>query len=196
MLEIPRLHNRYYVMRHGHSQANEKGIIVSDPKNGLSDYGLTDKGKHEAKVSISEAALRYSFDVNLLIISSDFLRCRETAELVSGLLGTSNVELEPRLRERFFGELELGPNSEYKHIWERDALNETVGAFGAESAQETLERCLAVIGELEAGFQEETFLLVSHGDPLQILSTAFHNLPPGRHQELSLLETGEIRALI
>ncbi len=196
MFTIPSLHNRYYVMRHGHSLANEQGIIVSDPKQGITEYGLSDKGKKEIKESIQKTTALYNFDVNLLIVASDFLRCRETAECVSGLLGTSNVELEPRLRERFFGELEGGPASEYKRIWNADVLNEEVGSCGAEAARNVLERGLSVIADLEANFQDETFLLVSHGDTLQILLTAFHNLTPGRHRELSLLETAEIRPLI
>lgn len=196
MSEIPHLHNYYYVMRHGHSLANEQGIIVSDPKNGLENYGLTEKGKQQAKDSAQKAGASYCFDANLLIVSSDFIRCRETAEFASRLFGTSNVELEPRLRERSFGELELGPTTEYQRVWDMDALDDQVGAYGAESAQQTLQRGLAVIGDLEANFHEETILLVSHGDTLQILLTAFHNLPPGRHRELSLLETAEIRPLI
>ncbi len=196
MTNIPTLHNRYFVMRHGHSLANEQGIIVSDPKNGVESYGLTEKGKQQAKDSIAKAATLYGFDANLLVVSSDFLRCRETAECVSALLSTSNVELEPRLRERFFGELELGPNTEYKRVWDLDVLNDDVGSFGAESTKQVLERGLAVIADLEANFADETFLLVSHGDTLQILLTAFHNLTPGRHRELSLLETAEIRPLI
>ena len=38
---ITELNNRYFVLRHGESRANTKQIIVSDPKNGLFDFGLT-----------------------------------------------------------------------------------------------------------------------------------------------------------
>lgn len=187
------LKNRYFLMRHGQSLANEAGIIVSDPNNGVEGYGLSDKGRHQVAESINYAREVLGFGPSLLIVSSDFLRCRETAELVSITFGTSNVELEPRLRERFFGELELGPNDTYERVWKKDTLNDKTGSVGAESAQDTLNRGLAVLHDLEEQFSNETILLVSHGDTLQILLTAFHDLNPGRHRELPLLETAEIR---
>jgi probable phosphoglycerate mutase len=189
------LKNRYFMMRHGHSLANEAGIVVSDPKNGVPGYGLSEKGKRQVEESIKYAKEIYGFDQSLLIVSSDFKRCRETAEAVSAALGTSNVELEPRLRERFFGEFELGPNTTYAQVWTQDAINDQIGSFGTESAQATLNRGLAVIADLETQFTGETILLVSHGDTLQILSTAFDLINPGRHRDLPLLETAEIRPL-
>ena len=195
MLPTKTLKNRYFIMRHGHSQANEAGIVVSDPKNGVDGYGLSELGKMQARTSIEEAKNRFPLDEDLVIISSDFKRCRETAEIVSEYLGTSNVELEPRLRERFFGSHELGPNTAYEQVWEQDVINDQVGSFGAESCQQVLERGVSVIQDLEERFADEAILLVSHGDTLQILLTLFHNIAPGRHRELVSLATAEIRAL-
>ena len=190
------VHNRYFVMRHGQSIANVAGVIVSDPQNGVEGYGLSDEGKRQALASITHAEPLHRFDENLVIVSSDFKRCRETAEIVSEYLKTANVALEPRLRERFFGTLELGPNTGYAKVWEQDLVNGAQRVLGAESTQDVLERALATVADLEQTFKGETILLVSHGDTLQILLTAFHNLPPSRHRELSLLETAEIRPLI
>ena len=39
LLNIDRLNNRYFAMRHGHSMANHQGIIVSHPDNGRDNYG-------------------------------------------------------------------------------------------------------------------------------------------------------------
>lgn len=38
-------HNRYLLMRHGHSQANEQGLIISTPARGLTSYGLSSRGE-------------------------------------------------------------------------------------------------------------------------------------------------------
>ncbi len=189
------LKNRYFMMRHGQSLANEAGLIVSDPKNGVEGYGLSDKGKQQVQESVNYAQEIHGLNADLLIVSSDFRRCKETAELVSAALGTANVELEPRLRERFFGTLELGPNTGYQQVWDQDEVNDQRGAFGAESAQDVLNRGLSVIHDLEEQFKDETILLVSHGDTLQILSTAFDGRNPGYHRDLPLLETAEIRPL-
>ena len=41
------LKNRYFAMRHGQSEANAAGIIVSDPANGCPRYGLTPLGRQQ-----------------------------------------------------------------------------------------------------------------------------------------------------
>ncbi|GEM_PF-6369883 len=43
--------------------------------------------------------------------------------------------------------------------------------------------------------QDKTILLVSHGDPLQILETAFKDISPALHRSLPHLQTGDVRAL-
>lgn len=50
-----RLRNRYFLFRHGHSLANQGGIIVSAAENGVpamggplgTGWGLSDKGKEQ-----------------------------------------------------------------------------------------------------------------------------------------------------
>ena len=48
-------YNTYLIMRHGQSEANAQGIIVSDPKIGCFRYGLTALGREQA----GAAAKRY-----------------------------------------------------------------------------------------------------------------------------------------
>jgi hypothetical protein len=47
-VKMASLRNRFFVLRHGQSLGNVAKIIVSDPKNGCSDYGLSDIGKEQA----------------------------------------------------------------------------------------------------------------------------------------------------
>ena len=54
-LKLPKLHNIYFVLRHGRSLANEEGIILSNSLDGISGYGLTDEGKSEVRNSSEEA---------------------------------------------------------------------------------------------------------------------------------------------
>ena len=39
--------NRYLLMRHGHSQANAQGTIISSPERGLLAYGLSPQGEQQ-----------------------------------------------------------------------------------------------------------------------------------------------------
>ena len=64
-----------------------------------------------------------------------------------------------------------------------------------ESVTQVLDRGLACIRETETAHSGRTILLVSHGDILQILMTAFQGWPPHRHRELPHLDTAEIRKL-
>ena len=40
LLEMTATVNRYFVMRHGHSEANRLGVIVSDPANGVPELWI------------------------------------------------------------------------------------------------------------------------------------------------------------
>ena len=188
------LHNRYFAMRHGHSLANQQRIIVSDPDNGREAYGLSDLGRRQ--VADSLARIR-ELDETTLVFSSDFRRALETARIVHERLGCgSRPVVDARLRERFFGGLELGSNSGYEQVWREDARNPDSEPFGAESANQVMRRVTALVVELESAYRGRNILLVSHGDALQLLQTAFGKQDASRHRLLDHLVTAEIRPLI
>ncbi|MFT5226660.1 MAG: broad specificity phosphatase PhoE [Polaribacter sp.] len=186
------LKNRYYVMRHGQSLANVQGLIVSQPENGLNSYGLSETGRQQVKAAIGHGSL----DPSTRIICSDFKRTRETAILVHYLLACDqDLELDSRLRERNFGELELGSDDGYAGVWVADQSGGEVEYRAVESVSSVLERSVAVILDLEQQFENQQCLLIAHGDILQILQTAFSDLPAYRHRDLPHLDTAELRLL-
>lgn len=187
------LRNRYLAMRHGHSLANERGIIVSHPDNGCHGYGLSDAGKTQVETSLRGDSL---LDAQTLIITSDFRRALESAQIAHKILGARAAPLiEKRLRERYFGELELGSDVGYDRVWCEDAVNPDSERGGMESANQVMRRVTAVISDLEKNYNDATILLVSHGDALQILQTAFARRGAADHRELAHLNTAEIRQL-
>jgi len=193
ILELGRLRNRYFAMRHGHSLANQRGIIVSHPENGLGAYGLSDLGRRQVAASL---AAERSLDASTLIVSSDFERALETARLVHRTLGcTTPIAVDERLRERNFGELELGSDDGYASVWERDAADPDSNWRGVESPNRVMRRVTSLVADYEASHRDATLLLVSHGDALQILQTAFNKLDASRHRSLEHLQTAEIRRL-
>ncbi|CAI8009844.1 hypothetical protein GBAR_LOCUS6566 [Geodia barretti] len=44
---LTNLRNRIFIMRHGQSEANARGLIVCSPDVGCSSYGLTDLGRSQ-----------------------------------------------------------------------------------------------------------------------------------------------------
>lgn len=198
MPKIP-LKHRYFAMRHGQSEANVAGIIVSDPKIGCKQYGLTALGQQQVVESASNTKI---LNQNTLIISSDFLRAQHTAEITQKLLDTIQpIQYSTALRERFFGELNGQNDAQYKMVWDIDQQNPDHQEFDVESTNQVVSRVSELIMQLEQqSFNvkpnvRQKILLVAHGDVLQLLQTWFQDVPASQHRSLTHLETAEIRCL-
>jgi len=193
LLTLDQLANRYFIMRHGQSLANLQQVIVSLPQNGVDAYGLSEQGMTQVRESVQSSP---ELDSSLLIVSSDFRRARESAEIVHELLGSTNSLLfDQRLRERNFGEWELTPDSAYPLVWAGDEINPDNDDKGVESPNQVMARVTALVCEYEEKNSGVTILLISHGDALQILLTAFSKQDASEHRRQQHLETAEIRAL-
>lgn len=183
--------NRYVGLRHGESVANQQGIILSNPRDGVTHYGLTLRGRQQVEESLASATC---LDARARIYTSDFRRARETAEIAHAWLHCVHPLIaSTALRERFFGDWEGTSNCHYADVWAADAGDPRHTQHGVESAQAVRDRLLRLVMELERQWQGETILLVSHGDPLQILQTAFLGQSPAMHRSLPPLHTAEIR---
>lgn len=197
LLEITTLKNTYFAMRHGESMANVEGIIISTPENGVPKYGLSDEGRVQVGRSVNDALLNSRLDDAMHIVSSDFKRAHESADIACKLLTSKYpVKLDVRLRERDFGDFELKNNVHYQTVWDNDAIDSSHTIDNAESADAVMQRATELVLELENDHQNEIFLLVAHGDTIQILQTAFKKYPASKQREMKHLETAEIRLLI
>jgi probable phosphoglycerate mutase len=193
LLALSHLENRYFAMRHGHSLANQQGIIVSHPENGCDRFGLSELGQSQVKQSLAQ---ENDLDDSTIVLSSDFRRARESARIAHQMLDcAADISFEPRLRERYFGELEMASDDRYKEVWQEDASNADSQLNGCESVNQVMARVTALVMNCEERYADETILLVSHGDALQILQTAFALLDGARHRQLQHLHTAEIRRL-
>ncbi|XP_062511496.1 2,3-bisphosphoglycerate-dependent phosphoglycerate mutase-like [Corticium candelabrum] len=190
--------NSYFLLRHGESEANKAGIIVSDPKLGVTAFGLTELGKIQArkaaadlKFHISKQNLRHT---DVVIASSDFKRAYETAYVVFERLDKeATLRTDIRLRERYFGDFDTKSNENYEIVWREDAVSSLHTKFSVESVASVQTRALAAVTELDATFSQKVIVLVAHGDTLQILQTAFLGVEACRHRELPPLATAELR---
>ena len=188
------LRNEYYALRHGWSKANEAGVIVSRIDSGARiEYGLHATGQEQASAA-GEAFRDIVGERPVAVLSSDFSRTFQTAKIVAAAVG-ADVVAEPALRERDFGDFELGPNTAYDQVWARDAVDATHTAWGVEAASAVLERAAGAVQRVEGAREGHVVLLVSHGDCLQILQTAFAGVDVSAHRSLPHLETCELRRL-
>lgn len=188
------LPNQYFIMRHGQSEANVQGLIVSNPANGIERYGLTALGRQQVADSLAAVAGR--LPEGLQIISSDFLRARQTAAIAHRLLACIDpVEYSPLLRERYFGDYDGGSDASYNQVWQQDIIDADQQHGNVESVAAVLARSSQLVRQLETKQSNQTYLLVAHGDTLQILQTAFLARPAAEHRALPPLAVAEIRPL-
>ena len=188
------LNNRYYLMRHGESLANKQGLIVSHPGNAIDNFGLTTNGANQ----VSQAALNTRLSNDTIIISSDYKRAVETAEIMHNVLSMkSAISYDCSLRERDFGSWELSSHENYEAIWQQDVENsKTTFKNNVESVQQVLERGIKTIQRLESEFKQQSILIVGHGDVLQILFAYYQNIDPRFHRSLNPINNADIRQLV
>ena len=187
-----KLKNRYYAFRHGQSRSNVEGIIISDPLVGTVSYGLTEVGRRQAEAGARASGLN---GAEVLIFTSDFKRASETAEIVRAVLDAEAVIYDERLRERSFWEFEGQSFHKYADVWILDASGPVPEYKGAESCDAVRARMWSFVESMEAAYENRDIVLVSHGDPLMILQTAFSLLRPGEHRSVAYIENAECRVL-
>ncbi|MDF1738580.1 MAG: histidine phosphatase family protein [Verrucomicrobiales bacterium] len=190
-----RLTKRWFVLRHGQSEANVAGIVASQLANAETAFGLTGHGREEVENSVRPAREDLLATPPLRIVTSPFLRTRETAEIAGVILGVQPIT-DHRLIERDFGDYELLPDAHYHDVWKVDPTDPENVPGHAESVYEVTGRVCDLILEVEKNPDIETCLLVTHCDVAMILSCAFQNLDPRHHRSLDPIKTGEVRHLI
>lgn len=175
------LRNSYWVLRHGRSVPNEKGLVVSSLENGtLPEFGLGSEGFNQAKSAgelfskeLKEGKIPLG---NVRICYSPFSRTTETAKAVADVLGipfeSTQCKVILEFRERYFGPtFELLSHEKYSEIWALDEKEPFLPPEGGESVANVASRLSNAVTSIEAEFQGCVILVVSHGDPLQILQT-------------------------
>ena len=199
LLDNP-LRNHWFALRHGQSVANVEEIVVSDPANGCDRYGLTDTGRHQFHDSLSARGLaRFGSgapDRHALLYSSDFARAIQSAQVAAELLQIdAPIQIDTQLRERHFGRHELQHAQIYEDVWRADRIDAERADNGVEPVSSVAARMTAAVQSIEAQHSGRTIVLVSHGDPLQILQCVFNQRPLVQHRELDPLLNAELRLL-
>lgn len=202
--------NEYWMLRHGQSQANVAKLIASSPTIATQKYGLSPVGKDQAAQAGDDIVERVrGTQKPVLLLASDLLRAKETAEIVRDKLDQAGIPLyeieeiqlkrgmviETRLRERWFGEWDETSDSNYPNVWKDDALDPDHTWKGVESVNQVMERTTQCITEWDDKVEQCFILCVAHGDVLQILQTAFSKMDGSQHRTLEHLETAKLRQL-
>lgn len=156
--------NTYFLMRHGESESNVKKVTSSNYEKNES-YPLTFRGRAQ----VEKAGIRLKKEGGVdLIFASDFLRTRDTAEIVASSL-KAPVYFDKRLREVNTGIFDGRPYEEYENFF-----NSTLQMFAerspeGENLRDLAKRVSDFIFEVEKKHKGKTILIVSHESPLWML---------------------------
>lgn len=163
-----------YLVRHGESEANVLGTFPH------SDTPLTEKGRQEARSSAERLARKLGSHACQLL-TSPFLRARQTAEEFEVALGTTAISVEG-IRERTYGNLEGKKVGEWRSADEyfRQPGGELVllESEGAETIDEVALRAGLFLGLVRSGEYGGCVVAVSHGSFIRALLSTIDGVSP------------------
>ncbi|XP_027369019.1 uncharacterized protein LOC113874924 isoform X2 [Abrus precatorius] len=263
--------NRYWVLRHGKSIPNERGLIVSSMENGTrAEFQLASDGVNQAQLAAQSfqkvplttsitfrymhalslslhtldcgvlcrsingelpfKSLHFNFNffsicitltlflntgqeleanniplADVRIYYSPFSRTSHTAKVVANVVNLPfegpHCKVIRDLRERYFGpSFELMSHDKYEEIWDIDEKDPLVGPEGGESVKDVASRLARAMAIMESEFEGCAILVVSHGDPLQILQTILHaanqHKEPATNDLASILEAVQVAPIL
>lgn len=156
---------KFILLRHGQTDWNIQRLY-----QGHADIPLNDTGMSQI-LRAGELLMDKEIDA---IYSSDLVRARQTAEAVHHYHPNIPLIIDPRLRERGFGEYEGRPYAkDLMNPGIRDDMDQNPLTFrfnGGESIQDVSVRAEKVLDEILKRYPEKTVLIVSHGSFLTVIS--------------------------
>ncbi|MFN4206378.1 MAG: histidine phosphatase family protein [Agrobacterium albertimagni] len=151
---------------------------VEDRVGGWYDTGLTDLGQRQA-AAIATRIKELCAGKTPSLVSSDLLRCSETAEIIGRRLGLT-PRLTPGLREMSYGVAEGKPqawlDSRRLPVPDEGSLDDTGGIEGAETRREMGTRIYGAMDALQAD-PADTLVMVTHGFALTFVIAWWIGMP-------------------
>ena len=142
----------FYFVRHGVTEPNFRGYRCG----GDLDLPLMDIGCDQAYLlakQIEKMNLRIG-----VIIAGSLIRTRQTASIISGVLGNVSVEVEPLLNERRLGQWNNRPIAETEEL-----LAAKVTPPGGESEDDFTRRIETALDKLRPQLERRPLLVSSKG---------------------------------
>ena len=186
--------NNYFILRHGDSLRQKSKISVCWPEK--IHCPLTEKGTEQV---LKSAKILKNKKIDL-IFSSDLLRTKQTAQIVSGEVG-AKVIFDKRLREYNVGTFNgKDPFLVWEYLKKSGNIVSAKPPQG-ESLLEIRKRMYGFIKDVNEKYHGKNILIVSHELPLTIFEGALKAWPLERILEWrrckkeSKIETGEWRKI-
>jgi isoleucyl-tRNA synthetase len=153
--------NNYFVMRHGEAESNANNVVSSKIGN---RHHLTEKGEKQV-VEVAKELKKKNIDI---IISSPFLRTKETAQIVSREIGIkeSDIIFDERIKEVDTGIFDGGPVSDYRNFFESEIDKIAKRPKGGENLVDVRKRVMFALEQIDKKYIGKNILIVSHEYPI------------------------------
>ncbi|TWT27137.1 histidine phosphatase family protein [Planomicrobium sp. CPCC 101110] len=162
------------LVRHGITEWNLLGIA-----QGSSDIPLNETGRQQA-AALAERLASEKWD---MVVSSDLLRAKETAQIIADRLKLPVSFADPRIREINGGQIEGTTEEERVQKW---GENWRSLDLGMESAEDAAKRSVEFLEDILSNYKGNRVLLVSHGG---LIGITLKSLLPERFKETHMNNT-------
>ena len=177
--------NKYIVMRHGQTECNLRGEVSSTVNN---DDKLTKLG-HEQVEKSAKGLKNKNID---LIITSPFVRTRETVEILAEKMGfdKDNIIFDDRLHEMSLPMYEGKKWDEYHNDYPKTVENFFAAPEGNESYEDVRRRSMSVLYDIEKKYHGKNILIVTHGSPVWLMFSEVNCLNTAESLGIIAVENG------
>ncbi|MBI2635267.1 MAG: class I tRNA ligase family protein [Parcubacteria group bacterium] len=162
----PKKLNHYIFLRHGEAENNRLKIISSYPEK--KKYLLTIRGAKEIEKLVPWFKKK-SVD---LVFSSDLLRTKETAQIISGALG-QKIIYDKRLREHDSGAYNGRTHGDWHSLFGGKVDQYVVRPSGGENLKDVKKRMMDFLKETDRKYEGKTILIVSHANPIIAAASSY-----------------------
>lgn len=179
------MRNKYILLRHGETIYQAKKLSILYSKKEQFTLSITENGKKRIK-EVTKELKDKKID---LIYSSDYLRTKQTAEIIAKGLGLK-IKLDKRLRDKDFGIFSGRRNSEHRKIYSSMKQRFRKRPKKGENWRDVRKRMADFIKQIDKKHKNKTILIVSHQDPIGLLAGFLKGL-----NEKELLEKKNLKEL-
>lgn len=155
--------NSYMMLRHGEAEHNLFGTLDAT----LDAIKLTEKGRKQV-LAAAKKLKKEKFDI---IVSSDILRAKETAGIVSQITGVMDIVYDSRIREIHLG-MNGKPAKLYHKLFPTYEDKFEKRPVGGESLRDVRARMVGFIKDIDEKYAKKKILIIGHEYPLWMLWTA------------------------
>ena len=154
--KLPQSGNTYTIIRHGQAENNTEHIVSGKED---SPHHLTDEGKEQV-LKATTGLKDKKIDI---IISSPFIRTRETTGIITKALGFKDeVVYDARIGEINLGVLEGRPNEEYLGSYTSEEEKFIKEIEGGETLTDVKKRVGEFLYEIDKKYKNKNILIVTH----------------------------------